>query len=68
MTEPDRTELVASLAENQMQFQHAVSQLTNRLNNADWHAALDAIAELRTAEAHLEARLKALAEENDTHE
>ena len=54
MTEPNKTELVASLADNKMQFQQAVSQLTNRLNNADWHAALDAIAELRKAEADLE--------------
>jgi hypothetical protein len=64
MTEPNKTELMATLADNKMQFQQAVSQLTNRLNNADWHAALDAIAELRKAEAALEARLKALAEES----
>ena len=66
MTEPCKTELIASLANNKMQFQHAVSQLTNGLNNADWHAALDAIAELRKAEADLEKRLKALAEEGDS--
>jgi hypothetical protein len=64
MTGSNKTELIASLAENHLQFQQAVSQLSNRFNNADWHAALDAIAELRRAEADLEARLKALAEEN----
>ena len=68
MTEPNKIELMASLANNKMQFQRAVSQLTNRLNSADWHAALDAIADLRKAEADLEARLRALAEESGSHE
>jgi hypothetical protein len=62
MANPDKTELTATLADNRMQIQQAVSELTNRLNNKDWHAALDAIAVLRTIEAELEAKLKALAE------
>ena len=68
MTEPNKIELLASLADNKIQFQRAVSQLTNLLNSADWHAALDAIAELRKAEADLEARLRALAEQSGSHE
>ena len=68
MTEPNKIELLASLADNKIQFQRAVSQLTNQLNSADWHAALDAIAELRKAEADLEAQLRTLAEQSGSHE
>jgi hypothetical protein len=62
MTSPGKTELMAALADNGTRIQQAVSQLTNRLNNNDWHAALDAIAELRRIEADLESKIKALAE------
>jgi hypothetical protein len=65
MTAPDKTELKASLADNAMQLQEAVSHLSNRVNNEDWHEALDAIAKIRAVQADLEAKLKALAEQSE---
>jgi type II secretory pathway component PulF len=66
MNTPDKTELMAALTDNGMQIQQAVSQLTNRLNNKNWHEALDAIAELRRIEADLESKIKALAENGES--
>jgi hypothetical protein len=61
MITPDKTELRAAITDNNLQLQQAVSHLSNRVNNEDWHAALDAIAELRKVGTDLEAKLKALA-------
>jgi hypothetical protein len=66
MTPPlSKVELRTALVENARQLQEAVSHLSNRVNNEDWHAALDVIAELRKVQADLEAKLKAIAKQSD---
>jgi hypothetical protein len=65
MTPLTKDELRTALVDNARQLQEAVSHLSNRVNNEDWHAALDAIAELRTVQSDLEAKLKVLAGQSD---
>jgi hypothetical protein len=63
MTTPNKTELKLALAENALQIQAAVGALAQRLNNEEWQSALNEIFALRKAQAELEGKLKALADQ-----
>jgi hypothetical protein len=68
MTPTTKAELMAALAENDLQFTKTVAILSGRLSDAEWLTTLNQIIGLRLVQKELEGKLAALIEEPPSDE
>ncbi len=68
MTPTTKAELMAALAENDLQFTQTVAILSGRLSDEEWLTTLNRIIGLRLVQKELEGKLAALIEEPTSDE
>jgi hypothetical protein len=68
MTPTTKAELMAALAENDLQFTKTVGILSGRLSDEEWLTTLNQIIGLRLVQKELEGKLAALIEEPTSDE
>ena len=62
MKEPNKTDLLTTLADYERQIQKLVPQLTGPIGSPEWQETFDQIVQLRNAQLELTTRLAALDE------